>query len=190
MPLRTKSLLGLALVLTGLLVSGCASSSAPAAPPISANHDRELLEGYGLLYKLVSDDSQVNGILIIKSAAAPVKSLVDKIAKTCKDAKSQLDDFARSDSLLHYDVRDLPAVEEESRTAEAGKEQGQLIGSSGKTFESRLLVSQVQAMSYASDLAKSLATHESDAGRKEFLNSLSGQCSDLSTEAMDLLEGK
>jgi len=164
---------------------GCASS-----PPASEDRNRKRIEGYGLLYKVMSDDSSVDGIFILKSADDPVKGLVKEIAQNCRDAKTQLEAFARSDPQLHFDVLDLPAAELESRDSAASLDEKQLLGSSGKTFELRLLYTQAQAMGYASELSMAVASHDDDPARRNYLTALARKCADYHDRVMDLLTVK
>jgi hypothetical protein len=174
-----------ALVLTMSAMAGGCASTPP--PPVSRDVHRIGDEGYGILYKLMSDESPVAGIFILKSADPLVVALVKDIAKTCQDAKTQLDEFAKSDSELHFDVTDLPAAEVASRQAEADLDKKDLLGSSGKTFEVRLLFTQAQAMGYAANLSKAVAAREDDPARKDFLNGLGDTCAGYRDRAMELL---
>jgi hypothetical protein len=174
-------------MLSAALLGGCA---APASPPVSADLNRQQLEGYGLLYKLMSDDSSVAEIFIIKNADPPVIGLAREIARNCQDAKAQLDAFAKSDPSLHLDVSDLPAAEQESRDSTASQDEKELLSSSGKAFELRLLFTQAQAMGYASELSKAVASHEDDATRKNFLMGLSDKCAGYRDRAMEMLAVK
>jgi hypothetical protein len=158
----------------GFALGGCASTKpSPAAGGLA---DRQRNEGYSLLYKLLSDEAGVSDILIIKHADEPVSSLVKEIATTCEAAKARMEAFRKTDRGLDYNVTDLPAVEQKSREVESGTQMRRLLGSSGKEFEVRLLVTQIEAMGYGSDLAKALEAHETDPGRKAFLTGLADQC--------------
>jgi hypothetical protein len=186
---RWRQSVALGCVLSALAAFGCAPA-APTSRPVVVEISRQQEEGYGLLYKLMGDESRVSGIFILKGADQPVKDLVNEIAKTCQDSKTQLDDFARSDSGLHLDVTDLPADEEESREIESKLDERNLLESSGKTFELRLLFTQAQAMGYASNLSRAVANHETDAARKDFLNGLADKCAEYRDRATDMLAVK
>jgi hypothetical protein len=154
----------------GLLVGGCAESR-PATGSGGAIHERN--QGYSLLYKLMSDESQVGGIFVIKGADASVQSLVKEIGTACQDFKKQMDTFPKGVAGIEFDVADLPPAEAETRKLIAGNETHTLLFSSGKEFELNLLLTQVQAMSYATYLSKAIEQQEDDPGRKKFLTNLS-----------------
>jgi hypothetical protein len=164
---------------------GCATTTKP--PSENGGMFRERNEGYSLLYKLMSDESKVGEIFIIKGADDSVKGLVKEIGAACTDAKKQMDGFPLANDRIEYDVSDLPRLEQESRDLEAKEDEKQLLTSSGKTFELRLIFTQAQAMGYAVNLCQSVAAHEDDAGRTEFLTNLSKQCAGFQQRLMDLL---
>jgi hypothetical protein len=147
------------LLLSAALTTACASTPPKSPTPTGGDiHTRN--QAYSLLYKLMSDESDVAKILIIKQAGAPVVAVVKDIATFAQSSKKQLDDFQKSDPQLHFDQPDLPALEQESRDLAAKTEGRDLLTSSGKNFEVRLVFTQSQAMSYAAQLAKPLADHE------------------------------
>jgi hypothetical protein len=167
---------------SGLALNGCAPTqstpaSAPAAGgPVGGAADRERNEGYSLLDKLLSDEASVSDILIVKHADNSVSGLVKEIAAACGAAKNRMTAFRKLDRGLHYDLADLPTVEQKSRELESAVETRKLLDLRGSEFEVRLIVTQIEAMGYAADLAKALEAHEVDPIRKTFLTSLSDQC--------------
>jgi len=138
----------------------------------------------------MSDESNVDKLLIIKHADKPVHDLVKEIAQFGRDAKKQLDDFKKGDPALVFDAAGLPAVEQEARDQTSKFDAKQLLTSSGKTFELRLIFTQTQAMGYGTDLASALATHEQDAARKAFLQSVSQRCGTYRDRLLEALQVK
>jgi hypothetical protein len=173
-------------ILFGVIaLAGC--STAPKPPSENGGLFRERNEGYSLLYRLMSDESKVGEIFIIKHADDSVKGLVKDIAAACQAAKKQMDGFPMANNRIEYDVPDLPRLEQESRDLEAKEEAKDLLTSSGKTFELRLIFTQAEATGYAVNLCQALAAHEDDAGHKDFLNNLSSRCAVFQQRLMELL---
>ena len=176
-------------ILIGVIaLAGCAAT--PKPPSENGGMFRERNEGYSLLYKLMSDESKVSEIFILKHADEPVKGLVKEIAGACQAAKKQMDGFPIANNRIEYDVPDLPRLEQESRDLEAHEEAKDLLTSSGKTFELRLIFTQAEAMGYAVNLCQAILAHEDDAGHKEFLTNLSGQCAAFEQRLMEVLAVK
>jgi len=151
---------------------------------------RERNEGYSLLYSLMGDESKVGGIFIIKHADDSVSGLVKEIGIACDSAKKQMDGFPYSNNRIEYDVPDLPKLEQRARDLESKAEARELLASSGKLFELRLISTQIQAMGYAVNLCQAMIAVEDDPGRKDFLTNLSNQCAAFRQRLMDLLTVK
>jgi hypothetical protein len=176
--------------LVAAALTACAPNPTPNTPTENGGVSRLRNEGYSLLHKLMSDESQVGQIFVLKHADPDVGTIVKSIGAAAQIAKQRLDDFAKADNMIEFDVSDLPAVEQESRDATASVDTHELLFSNGDTFELNLLFTQAQAMTYASQLSKSLASHEDDATRKQFLTDLSKQCDDFRAGLMNLLAVK
>jgi hypothetical protein len=177
--------------LAGLLIvaiAGCASMSKPTSS--DGGQFRRRNEGYSLLYKLVSDDSDVDKIFIIKHADDSVVSIVKEIAALMQSSRKQLEDFRRNDAQLRFDVTDLPVVEQQSRELEADDQRNGLLFSGGATFQLRLIFAQLEAVSYGKQLAKTLLKDEDDPARKKFLTNFSQRCDAFHERLMSLLSVK
>jgi len=173
--------------MSGLLIciialAGCAAFS--TAPTDTGGLVRQRNEGFSLLYKLMSDESQVGNIFILKHADNSIRDLVTQIGSTCQTAKSRMFAFGKSDRSLDFDTTDLPDVEQKSRDLESADETKALLFSNGRPFEAELLFTQAEAMNYAADLSKALAAQEPDPARKDFLQKLSQRCADLHDQLM------
>jgi hypothetical protein len=175
-----------ALFVCVLAVTGCTTIQ-KILPTADWGQARVRNEGYSLLYKLMDQESDVSKILIIKHASSPVADVIKEIASTCGFAKKGLDLFHEKDN-LNLKMADLPEIEQKTRLAIASTDTKQLLTSSGKTFEHRLLLTQVEAMNYASHMAKVLHDQETDPLRKQFLATLSQHCATLHDKVIDLLK--
>jgi hypothetical protein len=184
----SKLLSGLFSVTCGIGLIGCAAS--PKPPSANGGLFRQKNEGYSILYKLMSDESQVGRIFIIKHADDSVGNLIRGIGDACATAGKQMDEFPKSDNRIEYDVSDLPYVEVKSRELAASETTKALLGSSGKEFELRLIFSQAQAMDYAHQLCESLAADDDNPDRKNFLTDLSQRCSGYYSSLISMLDVK
>ena len=171
-------------------IAVCLCSANPKPSSHNGGLIRELNEGYSLLHQLMSDESDVSKMLIIKHADEPVAGVVKEISGACQAAKTSMDGFPKTDVRIEFDVPDLPRIEQESRDLDSSIEEKELLFSSGKTFEMRLIYSQAQAMEYGEVLCKALAAREDDAGRKAFVTDLSKQCADFRDRLLGLLAVK
>jgi hypothetical protein len=175
------------LIVCALAVTGC--STVQKIPPIAAWHKaRARNEGYSLLYQLMKQDSDVAKILIIKHADPPVADLIKEIASTCGEAKKELEQLHEKDRHLSFEMTNLPEMEQKTRTAIESTVTKQLLFSSGKTFEHRLLFTQAESMNYAAHLSQVLHEQEDNADRKSFLATLSERCTTLHDKAIDLMK--
>jgi len=166
-------------------LAGC--STVPPVVPFFGRQSRIRDEGYSILYTLASEQSNVNKILIVKSASAKVSAEIKQIAEVFSQAKKQLDEFVKADASLNFTMSHLPSMEEKTRAAIASTTTKDLLFSSGKTFELRLLLTQVQALDYASHLADQLADQDGNPKRKEFLMQFARQCVQHHKAVVDLL---
>jgi len=174
------------LILAIVLLAGCASTPSPLATS-GEGFVHQQNQGFSLLYKLMSDEKDVGKIFILKSADDSIKGLVKEIGDAAQSAKQRMDELAKADKEIAYDVPDLPYIEQRGRDLQAKDDEHDLLFSSGKEFELRLLFTQTQAMDYATQLCKSLDETEKNPSRKTFLENLAKQCGGFHDRLMKLL---
>ncbi len=172
-------------ILCALSVAGC--SSVPPVVPIFGNAARIRDEGYSLLYTLADKQSNVDKILIVKHTSAKISAEIKQIAQVFGQAKEQLDGFAKQDSGLSFKMSHLPPMEEKTRAAIESATTKDLLFSSGKAFELRLLLTQAQALDYGGHLATQLADQDGNPKRKEFLTQFAKQCEQHHKQVVELL---
>jgi hypothetical protein len=172
-------------VIAFIALAGCCT--APRPPSENGGAIRERNEGYSLLHQLMHDESRVGGIFILKHADDPVRDLIKEIAAACDNARKQMDEFPKADNRIEFDVPDLPKLEQESRDLESKADEKDLLHSSGKEFELKLIFTQAQAMGYACNLCRALLVHEDDVGRRTFLMDLLDGCIGFQNRLMNLL---
>jgi hypothetical protein len=166
-------------------LAGCTETPQPPSP--NGGAIRAQNEGYSLLYKLMSDNGDVDKIFILKHADESVSTVVKDEAAFCQETKKKLDELPRDQSRIEFDVPDLPKIEQASRDLEASYQEKKLLGSSGKEFELKLIFTQAQAMGYASQLAAALQKDEPDETRKQLLGSISARAEDYRGQLMRIL---
>ncbi len=181
--MRTITRGGILLFSCLLAWAGC--SSVPSHPP--RGEDRIRSEGYSLLYQLMNDESDVAKVLLFKHVEPATEKIIKEIDSTADEAKKQLEDFHKRDSSLNLEMPNLPDMEKKCRESISHAETKDLLTASGKDFERRLLMTQVQAMNYGGHLAKVLAEQEKDPQRKDMLTKLSERCLKLRSEVIRLL---
>ena len=174
-------------IVCALTVASC-STVQTAAPAAAQEATRVCNEGYSILYQLLSQESGVATLLIIKHADTPIADIIKEIASTCSQAKTQLELFREKDPNLSLEMDNLPHIEQKTRAAIKSTDTKHLLFSSGKTFEVQLLFTQAEAMNYTAHLSSVLRDQEVNPWRKEYLIALSRRCTTLHHKAMGLLK--
>jgi len=171
-------------IVTGL--TGCRSSRVNA-PSSSVAEPSTRNNCYSLLYQLLSDEKNVSLLLFIKREENDVNRLIKKIAASSKSGAKQLEELAKKDPRIKLDDFRLPSGEVATRDAIAATKKKDLLGKSGSDFELALLLTQVQALSYGSHLAKVALTHETDPERVRALAGIGAEMEKLYQEVYLLM---
>ena len=145
---------------------------------------------YSLLHDLLNDEKNVSLLRFIKRERVDVKKLVKKIAVNSAIGAKLLEKFARDDASIRLDDTRLPTGEVATREAIAATRKKELLGQTGDEFELTLLLTQTEALSYASHLAKVAAENESQPDRARALAGLSEDMKSLYHEAFTMLLSK
>lgn len=171
------------------ILSGCES---PKAVRTSASGAAQSTRNncYSLLYQLLNEEKNVHLLLIIKREQNDVKSLIKKISDASSTGAKLLEEFARKDPSLRLDDIRLPPGETATREAIASTKKKELLGRKDDEFERTLLLTQIQALSYAWHLAKVAGDNESQPDRASALASLSKEMENLHHEVFVLLLSK
>jgi len=176
-------LLAAVLLATGLL-TGCQS---PKAKPPSRSSVATRNNCYSLLHQLLDNEKDVSLLRFIKPEHADVKNLVKRIATTAGTGAALLEEFAKDDPSLRLDDIRLPPGELATREAIAATKQKELLGQTGDTFELTLLLTQTEALNYASHLAKVASENEPQPDRARALAGVSQDMVNLYHEVFALL---
>jgi hypothetical protein len=169
-------------------VLGCEAQPRPdVAADAAVVVDPSLSQGYSLLHHLMSQQANVDKILILKSASDPVKTLVRAIAAESAQARDRLAELMRGDGQLKLGDTGLPALEQAARDRIEGATARSLLTSGGAAFQTRLLMTQQSATEYAAALAHSLAAREQQPQRREQLQQMAARFDELHTQVVALL---
>lgn len=171
-----------------LMLSGCAAPKQQSADA-QAPANTQLSHGYSLLYSLVSKQSNLDKVLILKSASEPTKQLIKRIAQASAAAKKQIEELAKLDPALVLNDEGLPAIESATRAAIESATSKQLLFG-GDSFELRLLLTQVEATRYGAALARQLAAADPDPARVSWLESFAQQYEDLNRDVIARLAAR
>jgi hypothetical protein len=142
---------------------------------------------YSLLHQLLNEQKDVSLLRFIKVEHADVKELTKKIAAASRAGAKLLEEFARSDPSIRLDDIRLPSGEVRTREAIAATKKGDLLSQKGDEMDLTLLLSQTEALSYASHLAQVAAECELDSDRARALEGLREDMEKLYQEAFALL---
>jgi hypothetical protein len=170
-----------------LAVTGCTTVQ-KVFPTAAWRWARVRNEGYSLPYHLLGQEGDAAKLLMVKHADPPIADVIKEIATACRQAKKALELFHEQDRHLSLDMPHLPEIEQKTRAAIESTVTKQLLFSSGKKFEVRLLFTQAEAMNYAAHPAQVLHDQETDPLRQKFLARLPQHCTTLRDQAMGLLK--
>lgn len=183
LPLLTV-LLSVTCVLTGCQTPKARTPVASGAAPATRNNC------YSLLHQLLADEKNVSLLLFIKREQDDVNKLIKKISANAAAGAKLLEEFARDDPAIRLDDFRLPPGEVATREAIAGTKKEELLGQSGGQFELSLLLTQLQALSYAWHLAKVAGENESQPERARALAGVSADMEDLYHQVFGLLRSR
>ena len=173
-------------LIVGMATCGCRSvSPKPVLPHPQAAEIRN--NCYSLLYQLLNEEKNVSKLLIVKRDSRELNRLVKDISRTAGKAADQLQQFSEQDRTLALNVIDLPSGEEATRSAIATTKKKELLSNSGDVFERSLLLTQIQALNYATHLASVAADNDTNPSRSVWVRSLSHELKGLYSQCVDLL---
>jgi hypothetical protein len=164
------------------LLSACDTPRPPRAPVQKTTSQYVRNNTYSLLYQLLSQEKDVSKLRFIKREDEDLKNLIKNISESAKVAASQLEAFAKRDPSLALDQFDLPPGEKQTRAAISKTEEKDLLLDSGRKFELVLILSQIEALSYASHLAQVASQNDSQGERVHFLSGVSDEMKNFHDE--------
>ena len=175
------ALLSVACVLTGCQSPKARSPSGSSAAQATRNNC------YSLLHQLLDEQKDVSILRFIKWEHSDVKNLVKRIATTSGTGAKLLEEFAKDDPSINLDDIRLPPGELATRDAIGFTKEMELLSQTGDEFELTLLLTQTEALSYASHLAKVAGENEPQPEHARALAGLSEDMQNLYHEVFVLL---
>jgi len=187
MPSRSIPLLAAALLsATAILGAGCTTPLRPVHESVPGERT-ELDRGYATLASLLDDERQVHKILAIKSEGLPIRLLTQDIAATSAKAADELKVLSALDPAINLEQSpDLPMIEAATRDSITIETTLDLVFSVD-TFETRLLLSQGQALRYGRFLAVRLKQADPNTERRKWLDDFAGECERLYVQVVEAL---
>ncbi len=152
------------------------------------SHDHVLSNGYSLLHDLVSKQSQLSGLLILKSASPQAKQVIQQITQASTEATQKINDYARHDPRQVLGRLNLPDIEQAARDAIESAATSQLL-LAGESFEFTVLLSQYEATKYGAFLADQIANADDLKTRQQWLASFAESYRSLHEQVLALLAG-
>jgi hypothetical protein len=168
---------------------GLVTVSSPANANDASTERDNLNGGYYLLHKLCDDEAQLPLLMDIKTTPKEIDAFAIRISQTAKESLATLDRLKSHDKNLDFDQNPLPKIEQDVRDSIKGEKQHQLLfGTTGPDFARAVLVSQIEASSYAENLSKVLAAQEKDSDRSKSLGRMADKWRLIHDQAFALLK--
>jgi len=142
---------------------------------------------YSLLHQLLDEQKDVSILRFIKPEPGDLNKLMKQIATTSGTGATLLEEFAKDDPSINLNDIRLPPGELATRAAIASTKEKELLGQTGATFELTLLLTQTEALSYASQLAKVAGGNEPHPERARALEGLSEDMQNLYYQVFAML---
>jgi len=156
-------------------------SVAPAQPG-------KLNGGYYLLAHVSEEESQVQMLFLVKDAPDEISGFGKQMSKTAHETAEALGHLRDKYPSVHLDQNPLPPIELDVRASiRADKEQQLVDDTSGPEFYRAFLVTQIEAATYASNLASVLSEQETNPQRVKVLRQIAAQWRARREEAFRLL---
>jgi hypothetical protein len=143
-----------------------------------------------LLYELLQDEKNVSKLLIIKGERPEVNRLIKEISSAAGAGAKKLEELAKLGHGVSLRASGLPPGERATRDAISKTRTRELLVASGDDFELKLLLTQVEALSYGAHLAKVAAKNEPLPERAHEFAGLSDEMQRLYSRVIALLSSR
>jgi hypothetical protein len=143
--------------LAAAIFCGCSTVQKTVPPTVPATDAKKIElrnNTASLLNDLLGDEKNVSKVLIVKRNSAELGQLIKLISTVAGDGAKQLETLAKNDPSLNLHALELPTGEKAARAAVGKTKEHELLFNSGENFEFYLLLTQTEALSYGSHLAK------------------------------------
>ena len=146
----------------------------------------ELDHGYTLLDSLLSDESSVADILVIKSAGEDLSRLLKNISKLAKSDLAEIRKLYSMDPSIDPSGDGLPRIEADARARIRNQQTKLLIMSGGEEFEVLILLTQEKATDYIESICRSLSKADPQEQRSRMLAGMADGWMELNRRARSL----
>jgi hypothetical protein len=174
--------LGIWIILLITLTPALRAAETKANTPAQATSQH----GYALLFDLLGDEQNVSKLLIVKRDRPELKKLVKAISESAGKAHKELEKFGKHGEINLKD-QGLPDAEVQTRKSISQEKAKTLLAEKGSDFEIALLLTQDEALTYGSHLARVLAASETHADRLRLLLGISSNLAELRNQVMEML---
>lgn len=169
--------------LIALLATVTFSTKADAAAPKSGES-----YGYALLYSVVSQDKEVDKLLWIKDPGKSIETWIRDISAFCETVTNQLKAWESNGSVKNLSKTGLPPAELEARSRASSRTRGELLFSTKTNLRVNLIVAQLKALGYCSDLCHATAKLTDNSSQQQTLKAWEAQFTKLNETGMLLLQ--
>jgi acetate kinase len=172
------------------VLTGC-QSPPPADPTPASTAALETRNNcYSLLHQLLDEERHASLLRFIKREHSDAKDLIKRISAASAAGAKMLEEFAKSDRSIPLNDIQLPPGEVKTRKAISSTKEKALLHQIGDQLELSLLLTQMEAMSYAWHLAEVAGENEVQPERAHALAGLSREMQDFYQESFVLLLSK
>jgi hypothetical protein len=136
----------------------------------------------------LGDERNVSKLLIIKRDRRELHDVIKSVSTTADAVHKQLEKLSREDTTLNLKTSALPPGEKATRDSESKERARELLKASGADFEFKLLLTQAEALAYATHLAKVAAENEAAPSRAKLFSDISTQLRARHQDVINLLQ--
>ncbi len=154
--------------------------------PQPNNHATD--DAYGLLYSVTSQQQNVDKLLWIKDPGPDITAWVEQIAKFNTEVTQQLDAWKKSGHIQSLKILGLPKAELEARERATKRTTGELLFSEDVSLRLSLVIAQLKALGYCSDLCYAIQQETTNADITAKAKDWEQRFKQLNADGMKLLE--
>ena len=168
-----------------VLATGCSTT---IDRPFDDDRDGllELDRGYTLLDSLLTDESSVADILVIKSAGDDLTRLLEHISRQAGSDLAELRKLYPMEPAVDPSGDGLPRIESDARARIRNQQTALLLMSGGEDFEVLILLTQEKATDYVEAICRSLSKADPQKKRSEMLKGMADGWKEFNRRARSL----
>ncbi|MES2308518.1 MAG: hypothetical protein V4507_06615 [Verrucomicrobiota bacterium] len=145
------------------------------------------INAYSLLYDLLLNEKDVAKVLTISKERKAIDPLIREISVTADESLQILDHSQKKEPALTFNSAHLPVGEKATRDEISKTKMKNLVANSGEQFSIILLLTQTEALSYASHLAYVAANNDENSERSKETLKISKKMESLYDRTVALL---